>query len=52
MREICIADRLASGGDELIGLLTGDGALEATAADQLLFGPGWLPDQQTEGIGS
>ena len=49
--KVGIQHRLASRSNQGGGLLSGDRPRQATTADQLLLGPGGLPDQQAEGVG-
>jgi hypothetical protein len=50
--EIKLENGLSSSLLHLVALHAHDWALESSRADQLLFHPGWLPDQQTKGVGS
>ena len=48
--QIGVDHGLATGVQQFIGLLAGDRTVEAAGTHQLLFCPGGLPDQQTEGV--
>ena len=46
-RENCLTPSLF----HFVALDAHDGTLDPSRADKLLFHPGWLPDQQTKGVG-
>ena len=48
--EIHLDHGLTGRGDQLLTLHPGDRSAQPSGADQLLLGPGRLPDQQTEGV--
>ena len=50
--EIKLENRFSSSLFNLVALHAHDWALDSARADQLLFHPGWLPDQQAKGVGS
>ena len=50
--QLCIDHGLSASRHKRFGLLAGDRSRQASGADQLLFGPGGLPDQQAEGVGT
>jgi hypothetical protein len=49
--EIKLENRFSSSLFHLVALHAHDWALNSSRADQLLFHPGWLPYQQTKGVG-
>ena len=49
-REVTVDHHLTRSRDDLLSLHACDGPIQAPGADQLLFHPSGLPDQQAEGV--